>query len=65
MPDSALEPAERAFLQALDKLGVRYLIVGVSAASMQGARVATEDVSLADGVGLARSPAELGLPPRL
>ncbi len=46
MADSALEPAERAFLQALNELGVRYLIVGVTAASMQGARVATEDIDL-------------------
>jgi predicted nucleotidyltransferase len=46
MADSALEPAERAFLQALGELGVRFLIVGVSAASMQGARVATEDIDL-------------------
>jgi predicted nucleotidyltransferase len=46
MADSALSPAERAFLQALDELGVRFLIVGVTAASMQGARVATEDIDL-------------------
>ena len=46
MADSALEPAERAFLQALNELGVHYLIVGVTAASMQGARVATEDIDL-------------------
>jgi predicted nucleotidyltransferase len=46
MADSALEPAEREFLQALNELGVRYLIIGVTAASMQGARVATEDIDL-------------------
>src|SRR5262249_49271731 len=46
MADSALEPAERAFLQALNELGVRYLIFCVTAASMQGARVATEDIDL-------------------
>ena len=46
MPDYALEAAERAFLQALNEAGVRYLVVGVTAASMQGARVATEDVDL-------------------
>ena len=46
MPAYALEPAERAFLAALEELGVRYLVVGVTAASMQGARVATEDVDL-------------------
>lgn len=46
MPDSALEPAERQFLETLNELGVRYLVVGVTAASMQGARVATEAVDL-------------------
>jgi hypothetical protein len=46
MPGSALEPAEQAFLLALNELGVRYLVVGVTAASMQGARIATEDVDL-------------------
>lgn len=46
MVDSALEPAEREFLRALNELGVRYLIVGVTAASIQGARVATEDIDL-------------------
>jgi predicted nucleotidyltransferase len=46
MDDSALQPAEREFLRALNELGVRYMIVGVTAASMQGARVATEDIDL-------------------
>jgi len=46
MADYALEAAERAFLEALNELGVRYLVVGVTAASLQGARVATEDVDL-------------------
>jgi len=46
MADSALEPAEQAFLRALNELGVRYMIVGVTAASMQGARVATEGIDL-------------------
>jgi predicted nucleotidyltransferase len=46
MADSALQPAEREFLRALNELGVRYMIVGVTAASMQGARVATEDIDL-------------------
>jgi predicted nucleotidyltransferase len=46
MADSALEAAEREFLQTLNELDVRYLIVGVTAASMQGARVATEDIDL-------------------
>jgi hypothetical protein len=46
MADSALEPAERALLAALTELGVPFMIVGVTAASMQGARVATEDIDL-------------------
>jgi hypothetical protein len=46
MADSALEPVERALLQALTELGVPFMIVGVTAASMQGARVATEDIDL-------------------
>src|SRR5262245_25629332 len=46
MPGSVLEPVESAFLQQLNSLGVRYLLVGVTAASMQGARVATEDIDL-------------------
>lgn len=46
MTDSVLAPAEREFLLALNELGVRYLVVGVTAASIQGARVATEDIDL-------------------
>jgi hypothetical protein len=42
----ALEPNERAFLEALQRLGVRYLIIGMSAALLQGARGVTEDVDL-------------------
>ena len=46
MADSVFDPAEREFLLALNELGVRYLVVGVTAASMQGARVATDDIDL-------------------
>ncbi len=46
MADSALEPVEREYLLALNELGIRYLIVGVTAAAIQGARVATEDIDL-------------------
>ena len=42
----ALEPSEREFLAALQRLGVRYLIIGMSAALLQGARGVTEDVDL-------------------
>ena len=41
-----LNEAERQFLLALNELGVRYLFVGMSAALLQGARGATEDVDL-------------------
>jgi hypothetical protein len=41
-----LTSAERTFLQALEELGVRYLLVGMSAALLQGARGATEDMDL-------------------
>ena len=46
-PDHALlSEGERAYLQGLNELGVRYLIVGMSAALLQGARGATEDIDL-------------------
>ena len=45
--DSAsLSEGERAFLRALSELGVEYLLVGMSAALLQGARGATEDIDL-------------------
>jgi hypothetical protein len=42
----ALEGPERARLAALTNLGVRFMVVGVTAASMLGARVATDDIDL-------------------
>ena len=42
----ALSPAERALLQALNQAGVRFIIVGLGAAALQGANTATEDVDL-------------------
>jgi hypothetical protein len=41
-----LEEGERVFLLALNRLGVRYLLVGMSAALLQGARGATEDIDI-------------------
>ena len=41
-----LSEAERRFLRELNDLGVRYMIVGMSAALLQGARGATEDIDL-------------------
>ena len=48
MADSAdsLSAEERAFLAALNELGVRYMLVGMSAALVQGATVATDDLDL-------------------
>jgi hypothetical protein len=46
MDELALAPSERAFLEALNALGVRYLVIGMSAALLQGARGVTEDVDL-------------------
>lgn len=43
---ASLTEGERAFLQALSELGVDYLLVGMSAALLQGARGATEDIDL-------------------
>jgi hypothetical protein len=46
MPDSALTEGERRFLLALNRRGVRFLVVGMSGALIQGARGATEDIDL-------------------
>jgi predicted nucleotidyltransferase len=46
MPDSTLTSAEQALLRELAGRGVRYMVVGMSAALLQGARGATEDVDL-------------------
>ncbi len=46
MDDSALSPAERRLLGELSERGVRFMIVGMTAALMQGARGATEDIDL-------------------
>lgn len=46
MVDSALTAPERALLRALNEVGVRFMVVGMSAALIQGARGATEDIDL-------------------
>jgi len=46
MDGSALSPAERKLLGELTSRGVRFMVVGMSAALMQGARGATEDIDL-------------------
>jgi len=44
MADSILTTAERTFLAVLSARGVRFMVVGMSAALIQGARGATEDM---------------------
>ena len=46
MATVALTDVERTFLAALDALGVRYMIVGLSAAVLQGADTVTADIDL-------------------
>ena len=46
MFDVILTSAERALLEALNALGVRYLIVGMGAALIQGAPGTTQDIDL-------------------
>jgi len=46
LADSALTEAERRFLLELNRLGVRFLLVGASAAVLQGANTATQDLDL-------------------
>lgn len=46
MPDSTLSSAEQELLRGLIERGVRFMVVGMSAALMQGARGATEDIDL-------------------
>jgi hypothetical protein len=46
MPDSILSSAEQILFRELNRLGVRFMVVGMSAALLQGARGATEAVDL-------------------
>ena len=46
MFDVILTSAERALLEALNALGVRYLIVGMGAALLEGAPGTTQDIDL-------------------
>jgi predicted nucleotidyltransferase len=43
---SAFTEGERALLQALNRHGVRFMLVGLSAAVLQGANAATRDIDL-------------------
>lgn len=46
MDDFALTPAERALFRALTERGVRFLVVGLSAAVLEGAPVSTQDLDI-------------------
>lgn len=46
MDDFALTPAERALFHALSRRGVRYLVVGLGAALLEGAPVSTQDLDI-------------------
>jgi hypothetical protein len=44
--DFALTPAERALFEALNRREVRYLLLGMGAALLEGAPVATQDLDV-------------------
>jgi hypothetical protein len=44
--DFALTPAERALLTALNARSVRFILIGLGAAVLQGAPVSTQDIDL-------------------
>lgn len=44
--DFALTPAERSLFNALDSRGVRYLLIGLGAAVLEGAPLATQDLDI-------------------
>lgn len=46
MSEFVLTPAERALLEGLDAIGVRYLIVGMGAALIEGAAGTTQDLDV-------------------
>lgn len=46
MDDFALTPAERALFAALHGRGIKFLIIGLGAAVLEGAPVATQDLDL-------------------
>lgn len=64
MEDFALTPAERALFAALRNRGIKFLIVGLGAAVLEGAPVATQDIDLwfdkLDGDALALAAKDAG-----
>jgi hypothetical protein len=64
LDEFTLKPAEKAFLQQLDALGVRFLLVGMGAALLEGAPGTTQDIDLwfgsIDGSKLAEAARKVG-----
>ena len=64
MSERAFTDVERRFLQELEARGVRYLVIGMTAAVLQGARGVTEDVDLwferLDDAGIAEAARAVG-----
>jgi hypothetical protein len=62
--DFALTPAERALFDALNRRGVRFIIIGMGAAVLEGAPVATQDLdvwfALVDDAGIRAAAADAG-----
>ncbi len=46
MEDFALTPAERALFAALARRGVRFILIGMGAAVLEGAPIATQDLDV-------------------
>lgn len=46
MDDFALTPAERTLFESLNRRGVPFLIVGIGAAALEGAPLATQDLDV-------------------
>ncbi len=46
MEDFALTPAERSLFAALTRRGVRFIVIGMGAALLQGAPIATQDLDV-------------------
>jgi hypothetical protein len=46
VPDFALTPAERALFGALNRRGIRFILVGMGAAVLAGAPLATQDLDV-------------------
>jgi hypothetical protein len=55
-----LEPAEAVFFRALNELQVRYLVVGLSAALLEGAPVVTQDIDIWFGDTIAEAAKRAG-----